>query len=69
VDKTAIIHVSVGKLSFDDQKLLDNAKALAGAVVRAKPPAAKGRYLLSVCLVSTMGPGVAVDPAALEAVA
>jgi large subunit ribosomal protein L1 len=67
VDKTAIVHVAVGKLSFDDAKLADNARALAQAVLRAKPSAAKGRYLLSVHLASTMGPGLAVDPAVLEA--
>jgi len=68
VDKTAIIHVPVGKLSFDDTKLTENARALVQAVIRAKPPAAKGKYLLSIHVASTMGPGVPVDPAALEAV-
>jgi large subunit ribosomal protein L1 len=67
VDKTAIIHVPVGKLSFDDGQLIDNAKALVEAVVRAKPAAAKGKYLISVHVASTMGPGMTIDPAALEA--
>ena len=67
VDKTAIIHVPLGKLSFEDQQLVENADALVQAVVRAKPAAAKGKYLLSVHVASTMGPGVAVDPVALEA--
>jgi large subunit ribosomal protein L1 len=67
VDKTAIVHVAFGKLSFDDQKLVENAQALVQAIVRAKPVAAKGRYLLSVHVGSTMGPGVAVDTSTLEA--
>jgi large subunit ribosomal protein L1 len=68
VDKTAIVHVPVGKLSFDDGKLLDNARTLLGAVMRAKPATAKGKYVRSIYLSSTMGPGVAVDPAAAETV-
>ncbi len=66
VDKTAIVHVAVGKLSFDDQKLLDNAKTLLQAVMRAKPAAAKGKYVRSVYVSSTMGPGIAVDPEEAE---
>jgi large subunit ribosomal protein L1 len=66
VDKTAIIHVAVGKLSFDHQKLVDNAQALIQAVLRAKPPAAKGKYVRSISISSTMGPGVPVDPATVE---
>jgi large subunit ribosomal protein L1 len=62
VDKTAIVHVAVGKLSFDDEKLLDNTKTLLRAVMRAKPSTAKGKYVKSVYVSSTMGPGVAVDP-------
>ena len=68
VDKTAIIHVPLGKLSFKDEQLVDNAKALVHAVVRARPASAKGRYLLSVYVASTMGPGVPVDPVAMEVV-
>jgi large subunit ribosomal protein L1 len=67
VDKTAIVHVAVGKLSFQDQQLVENAEALIQAVLRAKPAAAKGKYVRSVHLSSTMGPGVPVDAAALEA--
>jgi large subunit ribosomal protein L1 len=67
VDKTAIIHVAVGKLSFDDAKLAETASALMQAVVKAKPPAAKGKYVQSIYLSSTMGPGVAIDPAVVDA--
>jgi len=66
VDKTAIIHVPVGKLSFDDGKLSDNTTVLVHAVLRAKPAAAKGKYLKSMHIASTMGPGVEVDPAEVE---
>jgi large subunit ribosomal protein L1 len=69
VDKTAIIHVPLGKLSFSDDQLTDNATALAQAVVRAKPATAKGKYLISVHLASTMGPGIPVDPAAIDTAA
>ncbi len=67
VDKTGIVHAPLGKLSFDDQKLTENAEALVAEVLRAKPGTAKGKYLRSVSLSSTMGPGVAVDTAALQA--
>lgn len=67
VDKTAIIHVPVGKLSFDDPKLIENTQVLLQAVVRAKPAAAKGKYLMSLHVASTMGPGVAIDPTVAEA--
>lgn len=66
LDKTAIIHVSVGRLSFSDTQLVENAQALVHAIFRAKPPAAKGKYLLSMYLSSTMGPGVKIDPASVE---
>jgi len=68
VDKTAIIHVPVGKLSFEDSKLIENTQALCNAVLKARPATAKGRYLISIYLASTMGPGVQVDPAAVETV-
>jgi len=58
VDKTNIIHVPIGKASFELDKLEENFDALVGAVIKAKPAAAKGRYLRSVTLASTMGPGV-----------
>jgi len=67
VDRTAIVHVAVGKLSFQDNQLLENLQALVQAVVRAKPAAAKGKYLKSIHVCSTMGPGVSVDPAIVEA--
>jgi large subunit ribosomal protein L1 len=66
VDKTAIIHVPVGKLSFSDQKLVENAQAVIQAVMKAKPAAAKGRYLRSIYLSSTMGPSVKVDASLIE---
>jgi len=69
VDKTAIVHVALGKLSFQDGQLVDNAKTLVHAILRAKPPAAKGKYLISVYVASTMGPGIGIDPATLEATA
>src|SRR5215468_11239775 len=61
VDKTGVIHAPLGKVSFDTGKLLENAQTLLGAVVRAKPAAAKGKYVQSVTLCSTMGPGIALD--------
>lgn len=62
LDKTNIIHVPVGKASFEDDKLADNFRTLMEAIVKAKPSAAKGQYLKSVTLTSTMGPGVKVNP-------
>src|ERR1700726_2706522 len=61
VDKTGVIHVPVGKISFDTGKLVENATTLLSAVVRAKPAAAKGKYVRSVTICSTMGPGGSVD--------
>ena len=61
VDKYGIIHTSVGKLSFDSEKLIDNAKALMAALMRAKPNASKGVYLKKVTITTTMGPGVKLD--------
>ncbi|MGH9253312.1 MAG: 50S ribosomal protein L1 [Vicinamibacterales bacterium] len=66
VDKTGIIHAPLGKTSFPPDKLIDNAHALVGSVVRAKPPAAKGKYLRSVTVSSTLGPGVAIDTAHID---
>jgi large subunit ribosomal protein L1 len=61
VDKTGIVHAPIGKVSFPTQNLVENAHALVDSVVRAKPPAAKGKYLKSVTLSSTMGPGIVID--------
>jgi len=63
VDKTAIVHVIIGKKSFGREKLLDNLNALMEALIKAKPAAAKGTYLKSVVVSSTMGPGVKINPA------
>jgi large subunit ribosomal protein L1 len=67
VDKTGIVHAPVGKSSFATEHLVANALALVESVVKAKPPAAKGRYLKSVTVSSTMGPGVTIDAAHLDA--
>ena len=66
VDKTAILHNSLGKVSFDPAKLVENVQSFMAAVVKSKPPAAKGKYLKSIHLSSTMGPSVKVDPGAIE---
>src|SRR5271156_1109554 len=65
-DKTALIHVPVGKLSFPVQKLVDNATTVISSVVRAKPSAAKGKYIKGITISSTMGPGIALDSAVAE---
>jgi large subunit ribosomal protein L1 len=69
LDKSGIIHTIVGKANFDEANLLENVSTLLDAVVRAKPAAAKGTYLRSVTLTSTMGPGVRVDPNRIKATA
>jgi large subunit ribosomal protein L1 len=61
VDKTGIVHAPVGKTSFPPQNLIDNAAALLDSIVKAKPAAAKGKYLRSITVSSTMGPGVKID--------
>jgi large subunit ribosomal protein L1 len=61
-DRTAIVHLSIGKTSFDERALLENYAAVVDELMRAKPSAAKGRYLRSIVVASTMGPGVKVDP-------
>lgn len=63
VDKTGVIHAPVGKVSFDEGKLLENTKTLINAVVKAKPTTAKGRYVKKINLASTMSPGVLLDEA------
>jgi large subunit ribosomal protein L1 len=67
VDKTAIVHAPVGKVSFGPDKLLENARAVIDSVLKAKPASAKGKYVKSIALSSTMGPGVRVDLASVEA--
>ena len=66
-DKTSLVHVPVGKLSFTEQKLVDNATTVITSILRAKPAAAKGKYIKSVTLSSTMGPGVPLDTTIAEA--
>jgi large subunit ribosomal protein L1 len=61
-DRTANVHLTIGKTSFDEAQLLGNYQALLEEIIRAKPPGAKGRYLKTITLASTMGPGVKVDP-------
>jgi large subunit ribosomal protein L1 len=61
-DRTANVHLTIGKTSFDDAALLGNYTALLEEIIRAKPPGAKGRYIKSITLAATMGPGVKVDP-------
>jgi large subunit ribosomal protein L1 len=61
-DRTAIVHLVIGKLDFDERRLLENYAAVIDELIRAKPAAAKGRYLLSITITSTMGPGIKVDP-------
>ncbi len=66
VDRTAIIHTPLGKVSFDGEHLLENARTLIESVIKAKPSAAKGKYLRSVVVCSTMGPGVSVELTSLD---
>jgi large subunit ribosomal protein L1 len=66
-DKTALVHVPVGKISFDIAKLVDNASTVITSVVKAKPAAAKGKYIKACYLSSTMGPGVSINTSELEA--
>jgi large subunit ribosomal protein L1 len=61
VDKTGVIHSPVGKVSFDPEKLIENTRVLIGAVVKAKPTTAKGRYVKKVNLAATMSPGILLD--------
>jgi large subunit ribosomal protein L1 len=61
-DRTAIVHLTIGKTSFDSKALLENYAAVLDEIIRAKPSAAKGRYIRSITLASTQGPGVKVDP-------
>jgi large subunit ribosomal protein L1 len=67
VDKAGIVHSPVGKISFEGVKLAENAAALLSAIQKAKPAAAKGKYIKKITLTSTMGPGILIDPAEAEA--
>lgn len=67
VDKTGIIHAPIGKMSFSSEKLVENATTLIQAVLKAKPPAAKGKYVQSATLCSTMSPGLALDVTEMSA--
>ena len=66
-DKTALVHVPVGKLSFSAEKLVENAMTVIASVMKAKPSAAKGKYVKGMTLSSTMGPGIALDHAVADA--
>src|SRR5271157_3486191 len=68
-DKTALVHVPVGKISFPAEKLVENAATVITSVIKAKPTVAKGKYIKGCYLSSTMGPGVSIDTAAVEAAA
>jgi large subunit ribosomal protein L1 len=69
VEKAGIVHVAIGKASFGAEKLAENASALLTSLIKAKPAAAKGNYLVSVALSSTMGPGIRIDPLGVRALA
>lgn len=64
-EKAGIVHVPVGKVSFDAEKLIDNAKTIINSIIKAKPATSKGRYLKKISVSSTMGPGIAIDIASL----
>jgi len=68
-DKTALVHVPVGKISFEPDKLVENARAVIISVIKAKPAAAKGKYVKGLYISSTMGPGIPLDVTAAEAAA
>ncbi len=67
VEKAWVVHAPAGRVSFEAPKLVENVRALIGAVVRAKPATAKGRYIKKITLSATMGPGILIDPASVDA--
>ena len=69
VDKAGVVHAPLGKLSFGEQKLMENAQALLSAIARSRPASAKGNYIKSIAISSTMGPGIKVDPGAVRTAA
>lgn len=69
VDKAGIVHLPIGKVSFPEEQLVENARAILASLVRAKPASAKGNYIRGVALSATMGPGIKVDPAQLQSMA
>ena len=69
VEKAGIVHVPVGKASFDENKLADNTKAVLESILKAKPASSKGKYLKNVTISTTMGPGIKMDTAAIEKIA
>jgi len=64
-EKAGIVHVPIGKVSFDEEKLVNNAKTIIGSILKAKPATSKGKYIKKLSISSTMGPGIAVDVASL----
>ena len=68
VDKAGIVHAPVGKVSFGPEKLVENVRSLAGAILKARPASSKGRYVKAVALTSTMGPGLKIDTINFETV-
>lgn len=69
VEKAGIVHVPIGKVSFETSQLLENALAVFGAIIKAKPATSKGTYLRGITVSSTMGPGISVDPSAVNKLA
>jgi large subunit ribosomal protein L1 len=66
-DRQGVVHLTIGKASFDERSLLENYAAVIDEIVRARPAAAKGRYVLSISLTTTMGPGIRIDPSRTQA--
>jgi large subunit ribosomal protein L1 len=69
VEKAGIVHVPVGKASFDENKLIENAKAVLESILKVKPASSKGKYLKSASVSTTMGPGVSIDTAQIDKIA